>query len=111
MRRLDTVYRDIRIARPTLTFPTVNPNSAIFFDLAVTGLEVGSHLITWAPVEDSRTFDDLVLQWLCISPDLLRVAMINATCMMISPGIIDCIFVFGVMTDGVIATLTIDDFP
>lgn len=111
VRRLDTVFRDIRVARPTFIFPSVNPNSTVSIDLTVVGIEVGTHIISWIPVDDARAFDDLVIQWMCVNTDLVRVTMLNPTGMMISPGTLDCVFVLGVMKEGVIATVTIDDFP
>jgi len=110
VRRLDTVFRDIRVARQTFDFPNVNPNSSLCIDLVATGLEVSTNILCWAPVETALTFDDLMLQWLCLDTDLIRVTMINPTGMMISPGTIELVFVFGVVKDEVVDTVTIANF-
>ena len=110
MRRLDTIFRDIKVARPTLNFPSVNPNSTVSVDLAAVGIDVSDQILCWTPVDDARAFDDLVVQWMCVNTDLLRVTMVNPSGMMISPGVLDCIFVLGVVKDEVIGTQAVSDF-
>ncbi len=111
MRRLDTIFRDIEIIRQTLNFPSVNPNSTVSVDLTAVGVEVGTHIISWIPVESARSFDDLVIQWRCVDVDLVRVTMINPTGMMISPGALDCVFIIGIMKDEIVETQVLSNFP
>ncbi len=95
MRRFDTVYQNVRVVRVTYDFPSVGPNSTVLSDQTASGVALGTHIITWAPASDATEIDDLMLQFLVIATDTVRVTLTNPTGGAIDPGSIDLEFVAG----------------
>lgn len=95
MRRFDTIYEDITVHRPTIDFPSVGSNGTVTVDTAVTGLALGTHIITWAPTSTATTMDDLIVTWMIVATDLLRAVLYNPTGGAIDPDSIDFEFVTG----------------
>lgn len=93
MRRFDTVYESITVHRPTIDFPSVASNGTVTVDTAVTGLALGTHIITWAPTTTATTMDDLIVTWMIVATDLLRAVLYNPTAGAIDPDSIDFEFV------------------
>lgn len=95
MRRFDTVYQGIMVGRVTIDIPNVVSNGTVTVDTAVTGIALGTHIITWAPVTTATTLDDLIMTWMVVATDLVRVVIFNPTGGAINPDSIDFEFVFG----------------
>lgn len=111
MRRLDTVYQEIGVAREVFNFPNINHNSTVSVDLAATSIDLGTHIISWAPESDARAFDDLIIQWMCVEDNIVRATLQNPTGGMIIPGTIACIFILGRVKAEVINTVALTNFP
>ena len=94
MRRFDTVFDNIQVGRVTYDFPNIIANSTVISDETLTGVALGTHIISWAPASDATAIDDLLIQFLVIATNTLRVTLTNPTGGAIDPGSIDLEFVF-----------------
>jgi len=95
MRRFDTIFENLLVSRVTIDFPSVGSNATVTIDTAVTGVALGTHLISWTPVTDASSMDDLLIQFLIVDTDLVRTILQNPTGGAIDPGSIDWEFLSG----------------
>lgn len=94
MRRFDTIFGGLQVGRVTIDIPNVTANGTVTVDTAVTGLGLGTHIISWAPVTTATTLDDLIITWMIVATDLIRAVIHNPTGGGINPDSIDFEFVF-----------------
>lgn len=107
MRRLDTVFRNIKVFQPvSVDFPNVNSNTTVSGDITtVTSFPFGTALIAWGFLEDASVIQDLQIQFIFINTDTLRFTLENPTGGAINPGALDMWFVTGELNPD------IDDTP
>lgn len=95
MRRFDTIYQDLLVTRVTIDIPSIGPNGTTVIDVTATGVLLGTHIISWAPVTTATSMDDLSLTFMVVANDLIRVVLTNPTGGAIDPDSIDFEFVSG----------------
>jgi len=95
VRRFDTIFEGLTVARVTIDFPSVSSNGTVVVDTNVPGLALGTHIITWAPLTTATTIDDLLITWMVVAADTLRTVLYNPTGGAIDPDSIDFEFVYG----------------
>lgn len=95
MRRFDTIFQGITVHRPTVDFPNVGSNSTVSVDVPMVGAVLGTHIITWTPLTDATDIEDMIIQFLVVANDEVRVTLQNPTGGAINPGSIDLEVVFG----------------
>lgn len=95
MRRFDTVFQNIQVFETTIDFPSVGSNASVFADVAVTA-EQGTEIISFAPITDATSLDDLILQVFVPVTNVLRFTLFNPTAGAIDPASIDFRVVTGV---------------
>jgi len=95
VRRFDTVFQNIQVVETTINFPSVPSNGSVFFDVAVT-LAQGTEVISFAPITDATSLDDLVIQVFVPVTDVLRFTLFNPTAGAIDPDSIDWRVVTGI---------------
>ena len=107
MRRLDTVFRDIKVFQPVpVDFPSIGSVSTISGDIVtVTSFPLGTALIAWGFLEDASVIQDLQIQFIFINTNTLRFTLSNPTGGAIDPGSLDMWFVTGELNPD------IDDTP
>ena len=107
MRRLDTVFRNIKTFQPvTVDFPNVGSVSTISGDITtVSSFPFGTALIAWGFLEDASVIADLQIQIIFINADTLRFTLSNPTAGAINAGPLDMWFVTGELN------ADIDDTP
>jgi len=69
----------------TVDFPSIGSNSSAFVDVTVEDTPLGTHIISWAPLTDATSIDDLIVQFLIIADDTLRITMLNPSAGAINP--------------------------
>lgn len=95
MRRFDTVFQDIQVFETTINFPSVGSNASLFVDVAVT-LAQGTEIISFAPITDATSLDDLIIQVFVPVTNVMRFTLFNPTAGAIDPDSIDWRVVTGV---------------
>lgn len=95
MRRFDTVYQGLIVSRQTVDIPSIGSNSTVLVDVAATGVALGTHIISWAPTTTATTIDDLLITFMVVADDLIRIVFYNPTGGAINPDPIDFEFVSG----------------
>jgi len=95
MRRFDTIFENLLVSRVTIDFPNILANSTVTIDTAVTGVALGTHLISWTPVSVATSMDDLIFQFLIVDTNLVRTIIQNPTGGGIDPASIDWEFLSG----------------
>ena len=101
MRRFDTIYQNLLVSRVTIDIPNVVANGTVTIDTAATGVALGTHIITWAPVTTATTMDDLILTFMVVATDLVRTVVHNPTAGAINPDSIDFEFVSGTVNPNI----------
>jgi hypothetical protein len=89
------MYTGLFITRATIDFPNVPSNGTVTVDTAAPGTPLGTHIISWAPVSDATSIDDLVITFMTVAVDLVRTVLFNPTGGAINPDSIDFEFVCG----------------
>jgi hypothetical protein len=107
VRRLDTVFRNIKVFQPvSVNFPNVGSIATISGDITtVTSFPFGTALIAWGFLEDASVIQDLQIQFIFINTDTLRFTLSNPTAGAIDAGALDMWFVTGELNPD------IDDTP
>jgi len=95
MRRFDTIFENLLVSRVTIDFASIGSNATVTIDTSVTGVALGTHLISWTPVTDATSMDDLLIQFLVVDTDLIRAILQNPTGGAIDPDSIDWEFLTG----------------
>jgi len=95
VRRFDTVFQNIQVFETTINFPSVGSNASVFTDVAVTAAQ-GTEIISFAPITDATSLDDLILQVFVPVTNVLRFTLFNPTAGAIDPDSIDFRVVTGV---------------
>lgn len=96
MRRLDTVYRNVRNFEVDIDFPNVGSNGTVSADVTTTqSFPLGTHILQWGFGSDASDIDDLLLQFKFVSVDTLRYTLQNPTGGAIDPGNITMQFCVG----------------
>jgi len=95
VRRFDTIFQNIAVGRMTIDLPNVPSNGTVTVDTAHANLPLGTHIISWAPVTDATSMDDLIVNWLIVATDMIRTVLFNPTGGAIDPASIDFEFIVG----------------
>lgn len=95
MRRLDTIFSAIAVHRPDVDFPNVGSNSTVSVDVPMVGAVLGTHIISWTPLTDATDIEDLIIQFLVVTDDEVRITLQNPTGGAIDPGVITLEILFG----------------
>ena len=74
----------IQVNSVDLDIPSIAPNGSFTTDIAVTGVPLGTHVISWAPLTLATSLDDLLIQFLVVDADVVRITIDNP-----SPGAVD----------------------
>jgi hypothetical protein len=95
VRRFDTIFQNINIFETTINFPNIPSNQSLFIDVptGVGQAPLGTLIIAYAPITTATTMDDLVVQFMVVATDTVRVTMFNPTAGGIDPDPIDFQFV------------------
>ncbi len=95
MRRFDTIYQNIIVTRATVDIPNIVSNGTVVVDVTATGVALGTHFISWAPTSVATSIDDLIMTFMVVADDLVRIVLFNPTGGAIDPDSIDFEFVTG----------------
>lgn len=96
MRRLDTVYRNLRLFSVDFDYPNVLANGTVVQDFATTAsFPLGTHILTWGFGSDATGIEDLTLQFKFVDVDTMRMTLTNNTGGAIDAGVITTQFVTG----------------
>ncbi len=95
MRRFDTIYQNLEVFRVTIDIPNIVSNGTVIIDTTATGVVLGTHIVTWAPVTTATTMDDLIMTFMIVATDTVRTILFNPTGGAINPDSIDFEFVTG----------------
>lgn len=107
MRRLDSVFRDVRSFQAVdVDFPNVVSNGSVSVDIPTTeSFPLGTHLISWGFQTDASDIDDMQITMYFTDVDTLRVTLTNPTGGAINPGVITVNFVTGLFNEDLIETI------
>lgn len=97
MRRFDTIFQNINVFETTVNFPSIPSNQSLFIDVPTGAGQapLGTCIIAYAPITTATTIDDLVVQFMVVAADTIRVTMFNPTAGAIDPDPIDFRFISG----------------
>jgi hypothetical protein len=96
VRRLDTVYRNIRSFEFAIDLPNVGSNSTVSGLVTTTAsFPLGSHIISWGVLTSAVSLQDLIVTFLIVNTDTLRFVLNNPTGGAIDPASITFQFVTG----------------
>tara|TARA_R110002126_G_scaffold55928_6_gene149909 strand:+ start:11579 stop:11902 length:324 start_codon:yes stop_codon:yes gene_type:complete len=97
VRRLDTVFRNVRVfAGIAVDFPSIGSIATVSGDITtVATFPLGTALITWGFESDASVIQDLQIQFIFINANTLRWTLSNPTAGAIDPGILNMFFVTG----------------
>lgn len=80
MRRLDTLFRNIRVFTRTLDFPSVGSNGTEVINAATpAGAAPLGTIVQFIPLTDASSFDDMILTANVVTADSIRFVMHNPT--------------------------------
>lgn len=106
MRRLDTVYRNVRSFEVDFNYPNVGSNSTVSQDFTTTAsFPVGTHIIQWGFGEAAGVLEDLLIQFKFVGTDTLRMVLTNGTGGAIDGGTILTQFVTGEFNTDLVETI------
>ncbi len=106
VRRLDTIYRNVRLFEVDFDFPNVGSNGSVQQDFTTTAsFPLGSHIINWGFGSDATAIEDLQINFTFVDVDTLRMVLINPTGGAINGGIITTQFVTGEFNTDLIETI------
>jgi len=106
MRRLDTVYRNVRLFEVDFDYPNVVANGTVSQDFSTTAsFPVGTHIIQWGFGEAAGVLEDLIIQFKFVDTDTLRMVLENPTGGAIDGGTILTQFVTGEFNTDLIETI------
>lgn len=106
MRRLDSVYRNIRSFEVDFDYPLVNSNSSVSQDFSTTQtFPVGTHIIQWGFGEAAGNIEDLIIQFRFVDSNVLRLVLNNPTGGNIDGGTILTQFVTGEFNTDLVETI------
>lgn len=74
----------ITVASTVIDVAPINSNAAGTFDIAAPNTPLGSHVVSWAPLTDATSIEDLMITVFVPEDFVIRVNMQNPT-----PGVID----------------------
>lgn len=74
----------IQVNSVILDIPSIVANGSFTTDITVTGVPLGTHVISWAPLTLATSLDDLLVQFLVVDEDTVRITIDNP-----SPGAVD----------------------
>ena len=96
MRRLDSVYRNIRMFEVDHDFPSVGSNSSVANDVTTAlSFPLGTHVIQWGFGSDATSLQDLILQVAFVDTNTLRMILFNPTAGAVDPGLVTVQLVTG----------------
>lgn len=82
----------------SVDFPSIGSNSAVSLDFTMP-VTLGMHIISWAPVTDATSIQDLLIQILVVADNTVRVTMQNPTAGAIDPDPISLQFIVATAED------------
>jgi len=74
----------IVVSSAEVDIPSIGSKSAASVDVTVDA-PLGTHVISWAPLTDATSIDDLMIQFVVVADNTLRVTMQNPTAGAIDP--------------------------
>jgi len=89
------MFTDLHIYEATVNIPSIGSNGTAVIDVPVTGPALGTHIISWEPVTTATTLDDLILTFMVVADDEIRIVAFNPTGGAIDPDPIDFQFFTG----------------
>ena len=96
MRRLDTVWRNVRSFEFDIDLPNVGSNATVSGTVTTTeSFPLGTHIISWGVLTSAVSMQDLVVTFLFVNTDTLRFVLDNPTGGAIDPANITFQFVTG----------------
>lgn len=78
-------FSPIIVTSTELDFPSIGSKSAASIDITVSGIPLGTHVVSWAPTTDATSIDDLLIQFLVVAADTVRVTIQNPTAGAVDP--------------------------
>ena len=67
----------IRVRSTVLDIPSIGANGSFTTDIAVVDTPLGTHILSWAPLTDATSIDDLMIQFVVVADDVLRITIDN----------------------------------
>ncbi len=90
----------IVVASVVVDLPSIPSNGSAFVDVTpATAVPLGTHIISWAPLTDATSIDDLMIQFLVVAANTVRITMQNPTPGPIDPASITFQFITATATD------------
>lgn len=82
-----------------INLPNIVSKGAVSIDTIVPDTPLGAHVVSWAPQTDATTIDDLLLQFLVVAEDTVRLTAQNPTAGAVNPAPITFQFVLALIED------------
>lgn len=79
-------------------FPNIGSNSAVSLDFTMP-VTLGMHILSWTPLTDASSVQDLIIQILIVADNTVRVTMMNPTAGAVDPDPIDFQFIVATAED------------
>ena len=106
MRRLDTCYRNVRLFEIDFDYPNVGSNGTLSVDITTTAsFPLGSHIVSWGFASDAQAIEDMIIQFILVDTDTLRMTLINPTGGAIDGGVITTQFLVGEFNTDLLETI------
>lgn len=101
MRRLDTVFTEIRVIVDSFDMPLIATNQTEFIEKTISGIGLDWCVLFFAPMTDFSTGEDLLWTAFVTDTDTLRLTALNPNSP-VNPDSIDFGFVLGKLNPDVI---------
>lgn len=96
MRRIDTIFRNIRCFEFDIDLPNVVSNGTVSGLVTTTAsLPLGTHILSWGFLTSAVSLQDLLVEFKIVNTDTLRYVLQNPTGGAIDPANITFQFVVG----------------
>lgn len=101
MRRLDTVFTELRVIVESVDMPLIATNQSEFIEIAVSGIGLDWCVLFFAPMTDFSTGEDLIWSAFVTDTDTLRITALNPNAPA-NPDSIDFGFVLGKLNQDIV---------
>lgn len=68
-----------------IDIPSIASNSSFTTDITVEGIELGTHVVSWAPLTLATSLDDLLIQFLVVDTNTVRFTADNPSAGAVDP--------------------------
>ena len=89
----------IQVTSVVIDIPSVVANGSFTVDLSVADAPLGTHILSWAPLTDATSIDDLLIQFVVVDTNVVRFTADNPSAGAIDPDPITFQFITALAQD------------